>query len=632
MQASYRPLLSLVSQVDELPWALNGNVRAYARAEITPSGDHRRVVEYLSFAAGTQAEIRADVEAHAKRELLWDDEPFACDDVLTCVAVRARFVDARTVRITTGEWPYGGAAQPGACTDLLTRFPGAIEVSARRAFASLVQSRLVERVLSATPRGLERLELRHFRDGRSASRAHVQSLTGHDDGAFVAGVPVSVERRIEGRRLEQSARVTWEDLLLVVEDQQRLQRLMSENQVQGVPPEQLDVSDVERVLAYVDERLLDAAKVAVSERSSFLSGLVRLLERSAKKHPDDARLSRRHYNIALALGQPDKALTVSERMLKQGSSDLPTWELLSRAALSRIDARELAKRLGLAHGLTPSDAARMARELVERVASGADFERAEWALLLGHGLAARGQKAPLASVPELSLGLGTSVRMVAALALAALASREELFGVHVLVTGLEPDLSSLEVPEGLWVQPTRALGEAGVVVAATALHEAQQLALSKVLDGLVARESATAARPVSVWVGFDPIGGSPRQGILVRLAGEVSEDGFTLRSASKNLAYARWDVILRQVVMPLERMTFNVFPPDELVVDARSEHELSDMMAAAGGEVGIRCSASRLELTCRGPLDDRHAARRALTATIAAVLDDEVKKLASGVE
>ncbi len=626
-----RPLLFLVSQVDRLPWALRTQVTAYARAELTPRSDRRRMVELIRFAGGSNTQIRRDLKQHAERRWTWEDESVQCEGVLTCYAAHARFVDARTVRISTGDWPYEDNSRGGDCGSLLNRVPHAIEVSARRGQDNPELGN-VERWITKTRSGVERVERRIYADAGSAERARMRQLTGYHDLPLMAGVPVQSQLEIDGHALVQTARVTWDDLSLVVQDQERLRGMLAGKEKAALAhDDQLEVTDAEGVRAHVDARRAAIEKEAPAQRRESLLSLRTLLARARLAHPLDEGLARRLFALnMLDLSDTRAALQVAEAMIRGGSPQALAWELSLRSALAHVDETKLRQQLIRAHHLPPADAAKMADVLARQVRAGQDYERAEWAFLIARTLSRRAHAGParLVDAPPLALSPGLLVRTLATLAVAAAEPAHEAIGIHVLITGEQlPESTTHTTPrdDSLWVERTESLGRQAIALAATSWDAPQIRALSVAIDTLTPDVA-------EIWVGFDPLQHPQKAGTLVRLAVHRTEQGFVLDRVSRNVAHASWPSLVRQVAEPLLRLNGSVFPPDVLSIEARSPEELAQWSAAVARVDGLTCTVDGLILECRGALHDSLAAERALRAIVRASLSPEVRIFTSGAE
>ncbi len=620
-----RPLLALLSQVAPLPWALQSRVTAYARAELTPRGDRRRVVELVRFSGGKPADLRRDLTEHSDRAWTWDHEPVVCDDPLTCVVTRAQFIDARTVRITTGDWPYEGD-RGSDCLKLLARVPDALEVSARHVSESDLGS--VERWLVAKASGVERIERRAYADPSAAERARVKVLEGYHDGPLVAGVPVHARLDVDGKVCSETVHLAWDDLRLVVQDHERLRRALDGSDQQSpTSDEAVDVADVELARAHVDARIAQIERVAQEQQRASLLSLREFLARAREVHPADEGLARRHFALSLfGLGDASDARQVADGMLARGALDSTAWGLSLRTALSQVDEGRLRSELASVHHLPSHDAAKMAASLVASVKRGDDYERSEWAFLMARSLSQRARALRLVDVPALALSPGLLVRMLTTLAVASAELDHAALGVHVLLTGCDPSSSPAPQDGSLWVQHTDALGVPAVALAATSWDGAQVLALSRTLDALAPASGG------ELWLAFDPMRHPEQKGTVVRLAFHRTDVGFVLDRVSKNLARVRWPLLVRQLADPLSRLQGTLFPPDSLTMEAISAEELGVWAAAAARLDGVTCTTDGSVLQCRGTLHDNLAADRALRGIVRASLAPEVRIFTSGVE
>lgn len=626
VEPALRPLAGLVSQVDRVPWALESEVVAYVRAELTPHADRRRIVEVVRFANATPLEMRKDLQRNGGREWSWAMPARGCDDLLPCPVSRVDPVDAHTLRITTGDWPYEDERTKSACLALLERAPEAIELSERLGAEGRGHGS-VERVLLPRENGLERIETRSYADAEAAERARVKWLGGYQDQPQVAGVVVEPEYQLQGALLSQRVALRWDDLSLVVQDQERLRRALRGNDREGnVADDEVDPTDVELVRAHVDTRMLAIEALPSTERTKNLGSVRELLLRARASHPFDEGLARRLFALCLfGLHDAKAAREVAENMIARGSAHAAAWELSLRTALAHGDGAALASKLVSAHRIFAADAQTLATLLVRQVREGADYERAEWAALLARSLGQRAQSMRTEAAPALPLSPGSLIRMLALLASASPAAESGGIGVHVLITGpeLRPDATSSD--PSLWIQRTELKGTPAVALAATSWDASQVLALSRAVD-LIAPDSS------ELWVGFEPLRETQRHGSLVRLAFQRDDRGFVLQRVSKNLSHVRWPELIRHVADPQSRLQGALFPPDALAIEARSAEEMQAWSQAVAPLEGITCMVDGAALTCQGTLHDHQAAERALRAIARVSLAPEVRLFTSGVD
>ena len=625
-----RLLMGLVSQADQLPWALNIPVLAYARAEVTLADERSVRVDYLRFETGDRAAIRAAVAKADERVLSWGEEAPACAGELTCVAVGAEFLDDRTVRLATGQLPedFELDVGHGRCALLLRELPEATEVSARQG-AGLFDSRELvgsETALFVRTRVIERMSRRHFLSPALAARAARRLATGAEDAALFAGIPVRSQVAVDKSVLEQRSEQSLEELWLNVEDQNRLQRALAAERKaeEGAidPDESFERVSPERVLAHVEQALLKLPQAA-DPRTTELRRLERILARARIEAPNHEGLARRQFHLRCQLlGDGRGALELADARLAAGG-DAGYWQLARRMALARFDAHRLAVELQRTFSMSNMDAARAASELAQRVQSGEDYERAEWALVTAQSLLARVRGTKRAHVRQVRLPLELLPRVLAYWARLNKAGEGRDLGVHLLAFGVRNQLTITPNAQH-WAQDTKVQGREASVFAATTWED----------DGLVAQGRALAQRfadgPFEVVVGIDQLAAAPKAGALAVLAGRLEGQELVLDETSGALARVRWDVIVRALVEPLSALKDSVFPPDELVLTTLSASEADVLRRAAESAGDLVCSSEGLVLRCRGSVGDVRAASRGLLRTARAALGADANALWSG--
>lgn len=624
--AKSRALVLLLSQAEQVPWGLDLPVTAYARAELQPGADRRRVVELLRVRGSDPQTIRDQLTERAGRPITWGGDGPVCRGALPCFTVRARFIDNQTVRIASGAWPYDAGAGESPCAKLLRAHPDAAEVTERvamRALSSVSTARSTQLLLFTTEQGVERLERKVFPDDGGARRAARLAASGTLDLPNMAGLPVMETATTHGAMLERRSRLSWDDLRLALADRGRMRRAMSYDEaVRGAGSGELALSDLKAVHATVDLRLRALSGIGGAEREAAAESLRVLLERARREHPRDARLARKLYGLLLReLRRPAAAREVADSVLASHPDDEEGWKLLRRAALARADREQLALALRRAHKLSPFQAKRMAEELARRVSEGEDYERAEWAFLSSLDLDRLAAQEPLQAVRGVSLDLVSLPRVVGHLA--ALTSFESApLGLHLQVRGALR-IDGLEAPsehEQLWL---RATGDTPTLVGAVPIaDDAKLAALGKAL------QDRLAEGPLELVVQVRALGrGSSQQHTaLLRLSGRLSEGRIQVNAASRAARKIRWARVTRYLAAPLGNMKGRVFPPEELVVLAESE-SVARALTRAGNEQGVRCFAEGIEVRCRGAFHDSTLAHRALRAIGRIALRQEVQML-----
>lgn len=617
-----RALVALVSQTEPLPWSLSLEVLAYARTERSPTAGQRAVVELVRFRAADRSAIEASLAQALARPLHWSDatprsEHDSCDGELTCRPLLARFVDPRTVQLSQGQWDTETGSS-SACLAELARAPDAIELSARSALLAGTALRDSSALLRLRQDGVERVTDKRYASPEDAARALRELQLGHGELASLAGVTASSLGERTGERLSQATFARFDDLRLALEDRTRASELL-QRPPPGPPIEQVDPRDADAVRA-----LADAQLAAKDSSMADLRALSRLLERARALHPDDAGLARRHHQLASArLGDAQLALSIALAARARKLDDVLDWPLRVRAALARLDEARLRTELAAAHGLTTQQASGMARELVQQVQSGRDYERAEWAFLAATRLARDSRRLARSAVAR-RLPLVELPRLLAYLAQSDKPQLE--LGVHVLLQAAQTRASELAQAElaqveraPLWMTDTHGGGRLGVMLAATSGDDAALRALGR---ALVQRSDDGA---LTLVMGLEAIG--TRASTTLMVAGRREGSELVIDQLSPALARLPWSRVERLLAAPLRLLVGASFPPDELAIESSDAQEAAHISRAAQHAGAIECASDQAMVRCHGPLSDASAARRALLSVSAALLGDALHAL-----
>jgi hypothetical protein len=631
--ADQRALVAPISQAPSLPWTLALPVSVYARGEIEGRLGRRESVELVRFARGDQAQIRAELARAESRQLIWADaEPGpVCADELGCAPVGARFLDARTVQLSTP--PVLASYEPGggACLALLLQAPEAIEVAARSdallgaahvATESFLYGQVEAGVAAGSPSGLVRVLRHRFQDEMAAEHALARALSGEEDAPSLASSLVDARRRRVGEWLELRSAVTFEELALGVADQERLRGALRSDAGRALA-ELPDESDAEAVRAFADARLRALADPAGGPEQR--AQLDDLLQRALRVHPDDDGLAKRLFELRVRTG-PAAALELADQALSATRGEPAYWQLSRRRALLALSVRRYRAELQKSFGLSVRAAAQMADEVARKVARAQDHERAEWAFLTARNLCSRGQRGlpvqrvqgaprlPLAELPRLLVYL------------ARLSSERDLqaFGVHILARGSDAD--SADGGPDSWSEGSVACGGPGRVLAAPGFDDAPLLLQGSQL----ARHFPEGE--LDLLVAIDPIEAGAGEGPLLRLRGRVSAGSLSLHEVGRALREVRWPLVERYLLAPLAALHGSLFPPDEWAVEADSSEIAASMLASARGESAAACAGDGLLVRCRGSFSDPRAAARALRRAAFAVLGKDSRALWSGAD
>ena len=659
LDPAHRPLAALVSQSERLPWALDFEVLAYARAERAVSPGTRAVVELLRFVELPRERVMAALERALERPIAWQVEqapaqsgvraqargtPAAaraerargprprfssCAGELTCTTLHGQFLAPDTVLLTHGDWSLE-AGPPSPCLALLRQFPKALEVSARAALLAGTELRDSAAYIAlshdGSEPGLSRVTWKRYAEAEAAERALREARRGRDELPTLSGVPAKSLGERHDDVLVQTAFASFDDLELSQGDQLRRSSALLDRP--GPSLRDVDAHDSEAVRAVFDAELARLRRAA--SEPDTLARLAALIERACALSPDDDGLTRRHYQLQLTVrDDAPSALSIAARALDRGIGDASHWRLAKRAALARFDEPALRSVLRVEHGLSAQLASRMARELSERVRTGQDYERSEWAFLTARKLAASAHKA--GSVPTaLRLPLLELVRLFAYLGQSR-APREDL-GVHVLAYGaLGAAPTAAPTAEGsgsLWVAQTSGGKRAGAVLAATSWDDTELRALGRILaerldDG-----------PVELVLGLETLGASAHTGrqVALVLSGRRRGAELLIEQASRPLAALPWPALERLLLAPLAGLRGATFPPDELTVLALDEREAMQIVRAAERDPSLKCARDGLTVRCGGAASDGSAARRALLAVLHEQLADAARTLWSGTD
>ncbi len=635
--ADKRPLYAPISQAPALPWTLSLQVSAYVRAELEGPSGRRESVEYVRFAQADPMRIRAELTRGDSRPLVWDDAsppideqggPWpVCGDDFGCAAVGARFVDARTVQLSTP--PVLAAYEPGggSCLALLRQVPEAVEVAAR-SDALLGSTHIAtESYLYGSEETLVRVLRHRFQDEAAAEQALLHAISGEEEAPSLASSLVDAERRRIGEWLELRSTVAFEELALGLADQERLREALHVDAGVRVTAAAPNESDADAVRAFVDANLAVLPTPHSDAQKQRIALLDDLLTRALRVHPDEDGLARRLFELRIAHA-PAAALEVADQALGALHGEPAYWELSRRRALLALSAKRYRAELQKSFGLPARVAAQMAAEVSQKVAGAEDHERAEWAFLTARNLCQRAERAALqqqrvSAAPRLPLS--ELPRLLVYLARLSAEREQQPLGVHILARGLD----SLPAGDGpsAWSEESKACGGPGRVLAAASFDDAQLLAQG----ALLARHFP--AGELELLVSIDPLNASGKtEGASLRMQGQVVAGVLTLREVGKTLRDVRWPLVERYLLAPLSGLRGSLFPPDEWAVEASSSELALSMLASARSESAAVCANDGVVVRCRGSFADPRAAARALRRAAFAVLARETRALWSGAD
>lgn len=623
LSARLRPLVAPVSQASELPWLLSMELSAYVAAEWEGPADSRELVELLRFVAGSQEQIRHELTRTDRRTLRWQDGvSMVCGDEPGCVEVEARFLGPHTVQLRSRTPASLESSTQRSCRSVLEQQPDVLEIAVRG--GSALGGKRVETLSSLRADGDALLRvLRHrFQDEASAERAATRTLTGEEEAPTLGGSLVEASTAREGTWLVQRARVSFEELLLAAEDQQRLRQAVAlvQDFDLGTPPA---ANDAEAVRRHYDAVLRSRDKLT---SPGTLTALDLLLSEARQLQLDDDGLARRQYQLRLVyLRSPAGALEVAEQALAAGHGELAAWQLARRRALLTHDPKRFRAALQKSFGFPAQVARQMADEVERKVLAQGDYERAEWAFLTARSMCQRverqGRSTP-AAAPRLPLA--ELPRLLTYLARLSPEHEGDL-GVHIVARGAQGPSARAEAPT--WSEQTTACGEPGHVLAAASFDDAQLLAQGALLA------SQFPAGELELAVGIDPLGGAqPAQGATLRLRGTVEQGMLTVHELSRPLRDVRWPLVDRYLIAPLASLRGGLFPPDEWSFELPSIEQAMLALTAAQTEPSAQCERDGTRVRCRGSFTDARVAARALRRAAGSVLSREARALWSSAE
>ncbi len=365
--------------------------------------------------------VRRFLDTRSGMRLGWGDEP---SDLPRAARYRARFLDDHTVAIG-GDFPESRRVGAEArCLSLASRFPAAFEVAAWRG-----EEGLPRQLSGITP---QRVDYRASSDERRVSMVHISTMRAPMDlydvrvgelGPAFGVIPLSVlaesrDEHTDGRRLFQSTRVLWEDLMLAVEDERRIDVAAAED-ARARGPQPADSIEIENLPLVREQRQLWQAQVDMPGPTGVRAReqLERLLVRAIDAHPGVAEFRAHLFELlARDIGDIERAEEVAARAIADGVGDTDSFRMLHREALARSDVERLAQAL-VQDGVVPRRQARDAAEgLARAVVEGVDYPFAEAAWIAGRALIARCYRAPAHPVPSIRVDLGATIEAIGALA------------------------------------------------------------------------------------------------------------------------------------------------------------------------------------------------------------------------
>lgn len=614
LPARRRTLFLRLSQSDPLAWAPDAPISAFAVAERVAPDGRRSAVALVRVTDGPEA-VREWLRHHAPTRIRWTRE-----EEVGPPSFVGDFIDARTLRLSLGDWPVTRGEGPGAeerCAELARSFPEAVEVASRHGEVVVLGAhahlpRLTEVVVLAGDRAVTISRRVHMASATQAERWR-QELSGGDPLALsmMGGelFPDRIEHRQRGPVLTTRMRILWEDLLLAIEDERRMAAAIAEDERrhQPQPADAVDVANlavVQHQVALWGQRiqsLRGAARRAAAEQ------LRALLERAAALHPSVPELRRQLARLLIdELEDGAAAALVVQDVLAAGPSDPESWRVLRREAKAVEGVDALAAAL-VEDGVAPEgDAERAATDLVSLHRRGVSYEFAEGAWLAARAIETRADRLRLRDVTPAHLPVESLGEVLSELVELG-SDREGPAALYVLARG---DRSSHHL---LWhpdqspvVEVTDSAGGTRLVGVATTGDTRVRAVGRTVADGLL-------PGPVELALYVVPLGGSPSEPeLVVRLAGTLTTEHFVLERASGGAARIDWREVARILGDPLVLLEPRVFPPPELVVDVTDQAEARLVRELAADHGDLRCTEVEHRVRCLSGPESPDAARELL--------------------
>ncbi|MFW5876595.1 MAG: hypothetical protein ACOCXM_07650, partial [Myxococcota bacterium] len=589
-----RGLVRPLSQAGPAAWLPRAPVVAHAWVERS-GPDGRRASVTLLRVHGDRDAVRKRLEADLRVRLSWDEG--ACRGA-SCPALRASFLDARTVRIEQGAWPT--EAPPGAaerCATLAAEHSDALEVTSRRgelvveSLEDLVPRRL-ESVLHRRSEGFELVRRRWMTTPEWAERARRLELSA-DEAPGVAGLATERWSERRGRLVVSTYRFDFEDLFLAFEDARRLRRARraAAGRAFVVPIDRVNVANLEEVRRQVSLRFAALDRAGPAGRRELAETLARLLERAIAAHPEARDLHRRLARLALdELDEPREAEAVADAVLSRGEGELEKWRLLRREARAARSAERLAEALHEDGRVASAERARRAaQDLVALHRRGVDYAWAEGAMEVAVAL----ERSPSLDVHPVE----PPVRLPLASLLPTLVTLVDL--------GFDTtDPVYFAVQSASWVEP---LGDDPACLPFQRTG-AEGWCVGGVDEGVDARAIEGGRRMASrlgqgafsiVMASVSTDGRRPQPRRVLQVEGRVEDDAFVLTGASGAMRSAPWDRTRRYLAEPLAGLAPRMFPAPEIRIEAERSAHARRILRHAADLPGVQCRARQRSVRCR---------------------------------
>ncbi len=577
--------------------------------------------------------VRSFFESSAGAHLSFDDE-LLCEEEGLCRAVAIDFVEPTLLRIRHGTFAEArsrdalrsapsGRARTNRCAALLLAHPGAVEVAAWAADPAAPGSRISsalegEWTVHAWRGGLHVTRVERYGDPRfAATSAQLESALPPEPGWIVAADP---EIRVAvGSELRFEAELTFRDLALRAQDQERLRRAMAAEMAFAwrlVPVEGIDVRRYEVVDRQVYVRRERLREASGPDAVALARELVALVDRALEVHPEQERLAEVRFEVLLdVLSDARAAANAAEAALGMHPDDRSIWLARRREALVRFDADAAAAALedaGVADEGRGREVAAVLRALLGAASSAADgrtrmpYPVAEAALALAERLEDASEPARLAAplliewhaLPETALAL---------FELRGLAERSDR-----LVAIVRGAPSPGAEPEHPFVELARSEGRERRVAVVATDGRAGLRAFGRALPRATGQGRATLT--------FSVVGEPGARRIdapLVALSGHATPRGFRVEAARGPTS--DWPRVSRLLAAPLARMHPFHRPTPAFAVEPLGREERRVLLERLRASGQIECADAGHGLACRSSLAGT-ALRRAWLGAVGPLL------------
>jgi hypothetical protein len=589
-RTTYLPL----SKGEPLAFLSDAPFVAVASVYRTDAHDRRRRYTLIRTSADRRS-VRRYLDTRSGLRLDWGD---ADHDVPRASAFRVRFLDDQTVEIG-GDFPESDRVGAEArCLSLASRHPRAFEVAAWRG-----ESGLPRELGGVFP---QRVDYHATADERRVSMVHVSTMRAPTDlfdvhlgdlGPPFGLLPLSVlaesrDERTDGRRLVQSTRVLWEDLMLAAEDERRINAAVAED-ARARGPRPADSIDVEDLGLVHDQRQLWESQIDMPGPPGIRARreLERLLVRAIEAHPREAELRAQLFDLlARHVGDAGRAEEVASAAIADGVGDVAIFRRLRREALAQRDAAGLADALSN-DGVVPRAHARDAAEaLAAAVGEGVDYAFAEGAWIAGRALVRRCYRARARRISPERVDLAALIETIGTLADVA-----DVGGaLWVSIEGQRPPWGIARFSAEHAPRFPLDVGRDVLIGAANTGGDERLFALASAMG------DSLAPGPIVLSFMIVPFGSDATQPVAWgRVEGTLADEKMTVERVAGPGARVDWGRVTRYLIDPLTASQGRVFPAPELTIEPTGPDDTSALMALSDLHPFVLCEERQPAVACQ---------------------------------